>query len=156
MFFDPKTVTDIAPDDTQSIDEQSVQGFKEDCVGFNNPMYGVDNHDNLPNGPDNNDSVYEYIERRDTTASNGIYEELPESFENVYENGQVQKSIYNTLKSDADLNSFQNDTIYEYVSTDSTLQTSIYNTLGDGAELQYDIELETDTNEYNTLQRNQD
>ena len=160
MYFDKETV---APDDTHSVDTQSVRsvslsskGIATVGVSFNNPMYSIENHYDIPNKPD--DSTYEYIERRDTTASDGIYEELPD-FVAVYENNNtgVQKSIYDTLGTDAELSSFEDDdvdadeNIYE---NNNPVVTSIYNTLERDAEPKNDSPAES--NGYSTLQRNKD
>lgn len=122
MYFDCET--SLAVGNVGADDAESVQGIsmspKLQNVSFANPLYElqidekgkVSNNDQqentyeVPHVPSQQDPDYEFIEQKDTvtsTASNGIYEELPfqddpeENHEGVK---LVQKSIYDTLKSE--------------------------------------------------------
>ena len=144
MYFDCET--------SLAVGNEGAEDTKEECssvvstmlpkvptvnsVSFENPLYQLQGEDNIYELPHQDpvakeDCDYEYIERRDTDASNGIYEELPE-FEpesKVFANPAAQKSIYDTLeKNNDELNNGVYNTL-EKSESKSPMITSIYSTL---------------------------
>ena len=147
MYFDCETSLAVGNEGVEDTKDESSSAVSmilpkvpmESSVGFENPLYQLQGEENIYELPHQDpvaavDSDYEYIERRDTSASNGIYEELPE-FEpesEVFANPAAQKSVYDTLeRNDDESNNGVYNTLEkkDQMESKSPLITSIYSTL---------------------------